>query len=87
VLVGAPRFKRIRASVTVASFLAGAGPAVIGAIAGSAIALGLSLHQWWQVAVLAGALLWLLALRRGVVSGLLLAGAIGVVLALVGVAV
>ena len=87
VLIGAPRFKRIRASVTVASFLAGAGPAVIGAIAGSAIALGLSLHQWWQVAVLAGALLWLLALRRGVVSGLLLAGAVGVVLALVGVAV
>jgi chromate transporter len=87
VLFGAPHFERIRGSVTATSFLAGAGPAVIGAIAGSAVALGLSLHQWWQVGVLAGALLWLLGLRRGVVSGLLVAGAIGVILALVGVAI
>jgi chromate transporter len=85
VLFGAPRFERIRSSLTATSFLAGAGPAVIGAIAGAAIPLGLSLHQWWQVGVLAGALLWFFALRRGVVSGLLLAGAIGVVLALFGV--
>ena len=34
--------------------------------------------------VLAGALLWLLFLRRGVVSVLLLAGAFGVALALAG---
>jgi chromate transporter len=87
VLIGARHFERIRSSATAVSFLAGAGPAVIGAIAGSSIPLGLALHQWWQVAVLAGALVWLLALRRGVVFALVLAGAVGVVLALAGVAV
>ena len=42
VLVGGPQFDRIRANRAVESFLTGAGPAVIGAIAGSAIPLGLS---------------------------------------------
>ena len=84
VLVGAPRFDRIRANLTIESFLAGAGPAVIGAIAGAAIPLGRSLQLPWQTAVLAGALLWLFVLRRGVVSGLLIAGAIGIVVALAG---
>jgi chromate transporter len=87
VLFGARHFARVRSNQSVLSFLAGTGPAVIGAICGSAIPLGLELHQWWQVAVLAGALTWLLLLRRGIVSALLLAGAIGVVLALVGAAV
>ena len=85
VLAGGPRFDQIRANATVQSFLTGAGPAVIGAIAGSAIPLGLSLQHLWQVPVLAGAALWLFVLRRGVVSGLLLAGAVGVALALAGV--
>jgi chromate transporter len=87
VTVGARHFNRIRANKTVASFLAGASPAVIGAIAGSAIPLGRSLHELWQVPVLAGALVWLLVARRGVVSALLLAGGIGITLALVGVSV
>ncbi len=87
VLVGAPHFDRIRANVSVASFLTGAGPAVIGAIAGSAIPLGRSLHHLWQVPVLAGALVWLFVARRGVVSALLVAGAIGTAAALAGVAV
>jgi chromate transporter len=87
VLLGGPRFDQIRANVTVASFLTGAGPAVIGAIAGSAIPLGRSFQHLWQIPVLAGALLWLFVLRRGVVSGLLIAGGIGVALALVGVPV
>lgn len=43
--------------------------------------LGLSLQQIWQGPVLAGALLWLFVIRRGVVSALLLAGMVGVVLA------
>jgi chromate transporter len=60
---------------------------VIGAIAGSAIPLGRSLHQVWHVPVLVGALVWLLVVRRGVVSTLLLAGAVGIILALVGVTV
>ena len=60
---------------------------MIGAIAGSAIPLGRYLHQVWQIPVLAGALVWLLVARRGVVSALLLAGGVGIVIALVGVTV
>ena len=87
ILVGAPRFDRIRANTAIQAFLIGAGPAVIGAIAGSAIPLGLSLQHAWQIPLLGIALLWLFAIRRGVVSGLLLATAIGVVVALAGVPV
>jgi chromate transporter len=87
VLLGGPRFDQIRANATVASFLTGAGPAVIGAIAGSAIPLGRSFQHLWQVPVLVGALLWLFVLRRDVVSGLLVAGMIGVAIALAGVPV
>ena len=85
VLLGGPRFDQIRASATVQSFLTGAGPAVIGAIAGSAIPLGLAFRYAWQIPVLAGALAWFFAARRGVVSGLLIAGGIGLVLVLAGV--
>jgi chromate transporter len=87
ILAGAPHFDRIRANARVQAFLTGAGPAVIGAIAGSAIPLGLDLHLYWQVPVLVAAALWLLVARRGVVTCLLAAGAIGVVLALAGVRV
>ncbi|MGO8724404.1 MAG: chromate efflux transporter [Acidimicrobiales bacterium] len=82
VLAGAPRFDQIRANAAVQSFLTGAGPAVIGAIAGSAIPLGLSFQHLWQMPVLAGAALWLFVIRRSVVSCLLIAGAIGVAVAL-----
>jgi chromate transporter len=87
VLIAGPRFDEIRANTAVQAFLTGAGPAVIGAIAGSAIPLGLSFHHLWQVPVLAGAMVWLLAMRRGVVGGLLVAGAIGVAVALAGISV
>jgi chromate transporter len=86
VLLGGRHFDQIRANDSVESFLTGAGPAVIGAIAGSAIPLGLSFSHLWQIPVLAGALVWLFILRRGVVSALLIAGAVGVVVALAGVA-
>ena len=43
VLVGGPRFDQIRANTAVEAFLTGAGPAVVGAIAGSAIPLGMEL--------------------------------------------
>ena len=85
VLLGGPRFDRLRSAPSVQAFLTGAGPAVVGAIAGSAIPLGLALAHLWQIPVLVGALAWLLATRRGVVSSLLAAGAVGVVLAVAGV--
>jgi chromate transporter len=85
VLVGGRHFDRIRSNAGVESFLTGAGPAVIGAIAGSAIPLGLSFGHLWQIPVLAGGLVWLFIARRSVVTALLVAGAIGVLVALSGV--
>jgi chromate transporter len=82
VLFGANRFDRIRADRRARAFLDGAGPAAIGAIVGVAVPLTLALSESWQFAVLTGAAILLLPLRRGVVPTLLLAGAIG---ALVGV--
>jgi chromate transporter len=87
VLAGGPRFDQIRTNASIQSFLTGAGPAVIGAIAGSTIPLGLAFHASWQIPVLAGALIWLFVVRRGVVSGLVIAGVVGLVIALVGGAV
>ncbi|MDA8283164.1 MAG: chromate efflux transporter [Actinomycetota bacterium] len=84
VLFGGPRFDQIRANSSVQAFLTGAGPAVIGAIAGSAIPLGLALGHLWQLAVLGLAAVWLLALRRGVVIAIIGAGALGVVAVLAG---
>jgi chromate transporter len=82
ILLGAHRFDQIRGNRTARAFLGGAGPAAIGAIYGSAIPLTRALSHPWQYAVLAGALLLLLPLRRGVVLTLVSAGAIGVVIAL-----
>jgi len=87
VFLGGSRFDTIRRNESIRSFFAGAGPAVIGAIAGSAIPLGLSLQYVWQVPVLVGAVIWLFLVRRGVVSCLLIAGVVGVILALAGVKV
>jgi chromate transporter len=87
VLLGGRHFDRVRRSPAVQAFLTGAGPAAIGAIAGSAIPLGLALSQLWQVGVLAAALIWMLALRRNVVVGLIAAALIGVAVSLAGVPV
>jgi chromate transporter len=84
VLLGAARFDALRGNAGVRAFLDGAGPAAIGAILGSSIALAAALSETWQWAILAGAAVLLLALRRGVVATLLLAGAAGVVVALAG---
>jgi chromate transporter len=84
ILLGGERFDRVRADRRARAFLNGAGPAAIGAILGSAIPLARALAEPWQYAVLAGAALLLLALRRGVVPTLLCAGAVGVVIALAG---
>jgi chromate transporter len=82
VLLGGPRFEQIRASQRARAFLGGAGPAAIGAILGSAVTLTRELTHPWQYPVLAGALVLLLVLRRGVVLALLSAAAIGVTIAL-----
>jgi chromate transporter len=84
VLLGAPRFDRLRANAAVQAFLDGAGPAAVGAIIGSAIPLALALHAGWQLGVLAAAALALLALRVSVVGALLLAGTIGAIAAVAG---
>jgi chromate transporter len=84
VIFGGPRFDRLRANARVQAFLTGAGPAVTGAIAGSATPLALALQHAWQFAVLAAAAVWLLAARRGVVSALLGAGVLGVAAAMAG---
>jgi chromate transporter len=84
VLGGARYFGTMRSDRRALAFLDGAGPAAIGAIMGAAITLARALTQPWQFAVLAGAAVLLLGLRRGVVLTLLAAAAIGVVIALAG---
>jgi chromate transporter len=87
ILLGARHFDALRGNTRVQAFLTGAGPAVIGAIGGSAIPLALALGHGWQYVLLAAAALWLLAARRGVVSALLLAATAGATIALVGIPV
>ncbi|HEX6523559.1 MAG TPA: chromate efflux transporter [Streptosporangiaceae bacterium] len=82
VLLGARYFDRIRGNGHARAFLDGAGPAAIGAILGSAITLTRTLTYPWQYLVLAGALVLLLPLRRGVVLTLLGAAGVGVAIAL-----
>jgi chromate transporter len=84
VLSGGRYFDRLRGNGYVQAFLTGAGPAAIGAIAGAAVPLGLALAHLWQVGPLALAALWLVALRRGVVSGIIGAAALGVIAFLAG---
>ncbi len=84
VLFGAAGFERLLANRHVRAFLAGTAPAAVGAIIGSAIPLTAAIGQAWQYAILAAAIVLLLALRRGVVPTLLLAGIAGVVATLLG---
>lgn len=75
---------RIRASALAQGFLAGAAPAAIGAILGSAVPLALALGEPWQWAITAAAAALLLWRRLGVVIVLLSAAASGALLALAG---
>jgi chromate transporter len=84
ILLGAARFERLLADGRVIAFLAGAAPAAAGAIIGAAIPLAGGIGENWQYAVLAGAALALLVLRRGVVGTLLAAGVLGVAAGLLG---
>ncbi len=87
ILLGGSRFERLRGDERARAFLDGAGPAAIGAILGAAIVLAFALQEAWQLAILAGAAVALLALKRGVVETLLAAGVVGVIVALAGAAV
>ena len=84
VLAGGRHFDRLRANPAVQAFLSGAGPAAIGAILGSAVLLARSITHPWQWAILALAAVWLLVFKRGVVSALIGAAALGVAAALSG---
>jgi len=84
ILAGGTHFDRLRRNSAIQAFLTGAGAAVIGAIIGSAVPLGLALSQWWQLGVLAAALVWLVALRKNVVLAILLAAAAGTAAVLLG---
>jgi chromate transporter len=84
ILLGGRRFEQLRNNQRARTFLDGAGPAAIGAILGAAIVLAGALQEAWQFAILAGAAVALLALRRGIVETLLAAGALGVLAALAG---
>jgi chromate transporter len=79
-----PAWARCCASGGGSAFLDGAGPAAVGAILGAAIPLAWALSVGWQFAVLGGAAVLLLALRRSVVLTLLSAAATGVIIALAG---
>ena len=84
ILAGGRYFDRLRKSAMIQAFLTGAGATVIGAIIGSALPLGLALSHLWQLGILALGLAWLLLLRRGVVTAILFAAALGVVAVLLG---
>ena len=84
VLLGAERFDRLLHDARARAFVDGAGPAALGAIAGSAVPLARASTEAWQLVVLAGAAVALLIARRGVVAVLLAAGAAGAVVVLAG---
>ncbi len=84
VLGGGRYFSRLRESRAAQAFLDGAGPAAIGAIFGAAVLLARALSVGWQFAVLAGAAVALLVLRRGVVLILLSAAGVGLIVAFAG---
>ncbi|XVV09292.1 chromate efflux transporter [Actinoplanes sp. CA-131856] len=84
ILLGAHRFDQLRANPRVRAFLDGAAPAAVGAILGSTIPLVRALTEPWQYAVLAGAAVLTLLLRRGPVLTLLAAATAGVVIVLAG---
>jgi chromate transporter len=86
ILLGANRFDQLRHDRRARAFLDGAGPAAIGAILGAAVALARALSEPWQYAILAGAAVALLVLRRGVVFTLVASAAAGAAIVAAGAA-
>ena len=87
ILAGARHFGALRTNQSAQSFLSGAGPAAIGAIAGAAIPLALAISHVWQVVILGGAFVAIVGLRRSVVLTLVAAGVVGAVGAAAGLPV
>ena len=83
ILLGS-HFERLRGDARAQAFLAGAGPAAIGAILGAAIGLAAALAESWQFLVLGAAAIALLIAKRGIVSTLLVAGTAGAIVGLAG---
>jgi chromate transporter len=77
VVGGGPRFGALRDNVHAQRFLAGAGPAAVGAIVGSAVPLADALALWWQFVLLGVAAVMVLAFRRSVVLTLVALGVAG----------
>ena len=67
---------------SVAAFIAGAGPSVIGAIGASSVTLAMLLTHLWQWGLLAVASMWSLALGRNATSRLVVAGVAGALITL-----
>jgi chromate transporter len=84
ILFGGGRFERLRANARARAFLAGAGPAAIGAIFGAAVTLAVALREDWQYVVLLAAVATLLAMRRGVVETLVGAALVGLAISALG---
>jgi chromate transporter len=87
ILGGARHFSSLRSNGQAQSFLGGAGPAAIGAIAGASLPLALAISQAWQVVILFGAFVFIVGLRRSVVLTLVSAGVIGAIGAALGLPV
>jgi chromate transporter len=84
VLAGGQRFDRLRTSPRAQAFLAGAGPAAIGAIIGAAVPLAAALSETWQFVLLSAAAVALLLARGGVVVTLVCCGVVGAIVGLGG---
>jgi chromate transporter len=84
ILIGADRFDRMLRNAHFRAFLGGSAPAAVGAIIGSAVPLTRALDETWQYGVLAAGAIWLLALRGGVVTALVVAGVAGGIAAAAG---
>jgi chromate transporter len=83
VLVGGRHFARVRNNPGARAFLSGAGPASIGAILGAAWPLTLAFGVWWQLVVLGGAAVAVIA-RQSPITVIVGAAALGVGLAAIG---
>ena len=83
-LAGASKFAALRRNPRVQAFLTGAGPAAIGAIAGSTIPLALDLTHLWQAALLGLAAIWLIGLRKNLVIAIVGSACLGIIAVLAG---
>jgi chromate transporter len=84
VAIGGPHLERLRDNRRAGAFLAGAGPAAVGAILGAAIPLAAGLREAWQFVVLGLAAVALLLARRGIVMTLMAAGTVGAIVGIAG---